>query len=384
MTTTIPEAAPAAGVPTIIQLIATVMAEVTHVGKDGWNDQQKFKFRGIDAVINAFGPAARRAGIVPAPKVKETVYRDVLVGAKRTPMQQCTVKVRYRFWGPAGDHLDVKVPGEAMDSGDKGTAKAMSVAYRTALIQLLALPTDEPDPDATSYERAQPAETDHKWLAAVRQRIDAAADTAALDAIGAEIGAQSDAGNLAVADGTALRALFDARWSQLQAEGRQAPADDEWTRPEPQQQAPTMRQPQQQGAKLSKPMQSKLHAMLMAKRGLGKDRAAVHTALGKMVGRHIESASDITFDEAERIYAILETEPNFVNESPPPAATGAHAVVQDLEMFIDNSDGPQQLHEAGLAIAEEFAKGNVLEADRTALQQRWTARSKQLSQLVAS
>jgi hypothetical protein len=46
------------------------------------------------------------------------------------------------------------VPGEAFDSGDKATAKAMSVAFRIALLQGLSLPTDETDPDAQTYERA--------------------------------------------------------------------------------------------------------------------------------------------------------------------------------------------------------------------------------------
>ena len=42
-----------------------------------------------------------------------------------------------------------------MDSGDKATPKAMSVAFRIALLQALALPTDEPDPDSYAYERAE-------------------------------------------------------------------------------------------------------------------------------------------------------------------------------------------------------------------------------------
>jgi hypothetical protein len=42
-----------------------------------------------------------------------------------------------------------------MDFGDKGTPKAMSVAYRTLLIQGLCIPTGEADPDSTSYERAE-------------------------------------------------------------------------------------------------------------------------------------------------------------------------------------------------------------------------------------
>jgi hypothetical protein len=50
--------------------------------------------------------------------------------------------------------LTCRTPGEAFDSGDKSTAKAMSVAYRTALLQALTLPTDEPDPDETVEELA--------------------------------------------------------------------------------------------------------------------------------------------------------------------------------------------------------------------------------------
>jgi hypothetical protein len=40
-----------------------------------------------------------------------------------------------------------------MDWGDKGTPKAMSVAFRTFLLQALTIPTDEAEPDAQVYER---------------------------------------------------------------------------------------------------------------------------------------------------------------------------------------------------------------------------------------
>ena len=65
-----------------------------------------------------------------------------------------TVKVRYTVYGPAGDTLVGVTAGESMDSGDKGTAKAMSVAFRVFLLQSLCLPTDEPDPDSEVYERS--------------------------------------------------------------------------------------------------------------------------------------------------------------------------------------------------------------------------------------
>jgi hypothetical protein len=133
------------------------MADVRAVGKHSTNDTpgQKYKFRGIDAVMNAAGPAMRAHGVVVTPhRVRDITYADVIVGKNRTEMISVRVMVTYRIRGPLGDHLDVTVPGEAFDSGDKGTAKAMSVAYRIMLLQSLTLPTDDDDPDAVTHERS--------------------------------------------------------------------------------------------------------------------------------------------------------------------------------------------------------------------------------------
>ncbi len=146
--------------PTIEAALAAVMNDVTHVGKEGKNSAQGYSFRGIDGVLNAVGPAFRRHGVIALPHVEQSEHHLVEVGKNRTPMRQATVIVRYVFHGPRGDSLDCVVAAEAMDSGDKATSKAMSVAHRTALIQALALPTHEPDPDASSYERASAGESD--------------------------------------------------------------------------------------------------------------------------------------------------------------------------------------------------------------------------------
>lgn len=144
--------------PAIHEALAAVMVDVTHVGKTGKNAQQNYNFRGIDGVLNAVGPAMRRHQVTILPELADMTTEIVQVGKNRTPMKSVTVKVRYYFVGPEGDHLVCTVPGEAMDSGDKAVSKAMSVALRTALIQTLALPTHEPDPDEQSYERSHPAE----------------------------------------------------------------------------------------------------------------------------------------------------------------------------------------------------------------------------------
>lgn len=142
------------GPPTVWQAFAAAKAAISPVGKDSTNTQQHFKFRGVDAVVNAAAPALNKQGIVIVPKLKTVTYSTEEVGQKRTVMANVRVTVRYRFAGPAGDFFDVTVPGEAMDSGDKGVAKAMSVAYRIALIQALNLPTGDPEVDENSYERS--------------------------------------------------------------------------------------------------------------------------------------------------------------------------------------------------------------------------------------
>lgn len=139
----------------VVQALTKVMAEVRSVSKGDWNDQQRFNFRGIDAVMNAVGPVLRDCGVAIVPCAVEVRYRDVTSANKKT-MRECTALVTYRIYGPAGDHLDIQAPGESLDVGDKGTAKAMSVAMRTALIQALCLPTTERDPDHDSYERGEP------------------------------------------------------------------------------------------------------------------------------------------------------------------------------------------------------------------------------------
>jgi hypothetical protein len=140
--------------PTIAQALAAVMADVTHVGKGDRNDFHKFMFRGIDRVINEVGPALRAHRVVVMPALLNLDSRDIQTDKGKTS-REVTVTVSYTFHGPAGDCLVCVVPGEAQDVGDKAVSKAMSVAYRTALLQALTIPTEQADPDSQSYTREE-------------------------------------------------------------------------------------------------------------------------------------------------------------------------------------------------------------------------------------
>jgi hypothetical protein len=157
--------------------LAAVMSDVQSVSKSDRNTHQNFSFRGIDAVLNAVGPVLRKHGVIVLPEVLDHQFATVEVGQKRSLMGHVILKVAYTFVGPDGDSLRSVVLGEAMDSGDKAVPKAMSVAFRTALLQALALPTDEPDPDATTYERAAaPSGPSAELLAEVEALIRKAGD----------------------------------------------------------------------------------------------------------------------------------------------------------------------------------------------------------------
>ena len=138
---------------TVHQAILDVMATVGAVGKGSM--QQGFAFRGIDAVLNAVSPALQLHGITIHPaKVEHRRGVQQFSGGKNGA--QIDVLVDYVFTGPDGSSFTTQVAAEANDVSGKATAKAMSVAYRTCLIQTFAIPTEESGPDwAALFESAR-------------------------------------------------------------------------------------------------------------------------------------------------------------------------------------------------------------------------------------
>jgi hypothetical protein len=143
--------------PLIYAALNAVMEDVGAVKKNDVNDFQKFMFRGVDAVVNAVYPALIKHRVSVTPNVRAYDYGTIETGQgnNRKPMGHARVVVEYTFTAAEdGSAVTASAAGEAFDSGDKATPKAMSVALRTALLQSLMLPTNDPDPDAMTYERA--------------------------------------------------------------------------------------------------------------------------------------------------------------------------------------------------------------------------------------
>ena len=135
------------------------------IGKDRKNTQQGFQFRGIDDVYNALAPLLAKHGLCILPRVisRECVERT---SAKGGALFYVTVDVEFDFVSAEdGSKHTVRTAGEAMDSADKATNKAMSAAYKYACLQAFCIPTEgDNDADATTHELAARQVERQKWL----------------------------------------------------------------------------------------------------------------------------------------------------------------------------------------------------------------------------
>lgn len=149
-------AAPAATGPgQVYQAIAAVTAEMAREGiaKGRRNQQQGYQFRGIDDVYNALSPVLARHRLCILPRVTERVVqeRETRNGGV---LLYVTVRVEFDFVSADDGSVHmVSTYGEAMDSADKATNKAMSAAYKYAAFQTFCIPTEgDNDADATTPE----------------------------------------------------------------------------------------------------------------------------------------------------------------------------------------------------------------------------------------
>lgn len=146
-------------IPHVYTAIAAVMDEISKAGisKDRKNDQQGYNFRGIDDVYNAMAPILAKNGlcILPVVKNREVVERTT---ARGSVLFYVTVHVDFTLVSSKdGSWHTISVVGEAMDSGDKATNKAMSAAYKYACMQAFCIPTEgDNDADKTTHTEIKP------------------------------------------------------------------------------------------------------------------------------------------------------------------------------------------------------------------------------------
>ena len=156
----------------IYQAISGVMADIGAIGKDKKNAQQGFKYRGVDDVMNALQPVMVKHGLFVVPEIIDQ-KREERQTSRGGNLIYSVCTVRYTFYAKDGSSVQCVVIGEGMDSGDKATNKAMSIAFKYACFQVFCIPTEEmkeiptkmDDPDTESAPQSKPAERNEKLTA---------------------------------------------------------------------------------------------------------------------------------------------------------------------------------------------------------------------------
>ena len=148
--------------PRVYAAIAAVTRELAREGisKSRTNSQGSgYKFRGIDDVYNALAPKLAEHGLCIIPRMvsREQVERQSKAGGA---LFFTTVTAEFDFVSVEdGSKHTACTIGEAQDSGDKSTNKAMSAAFKYAAFLTFCIPLEgQADADESTVEVAAAAE----------------------------------------------------------------------------------------------------------------------------------------------------------------------------------------------------------------------------------
>jgi hypothetical protein len=140
----------------VYQLIAAVSGDLAKSGisKSRSNQQQGYKFRGIDETLNALSPILSQHGLVVIPRILSRQMTERTT-KKGDPLFSVVVEAEFDFISTedASRHT-ARTFGESMDTADKATNKAMSVAYKYAAFLTFCIPLEgmAEDPDAVTHD----------------------------------------------------------------------------------------------------------------------------------------------------------------------------------------------------------------------------------------
>ena len=157
----------------VYQAINQVQTELASIGisKSSRNNQGAgYNFRGIDAVYNVLSSIMAKHGlcIIPRMLARSCEERTSKSGGA---LFYVTVEAEFDLVSAEdGSKHTARTFGEAMDSSDKATNKAMSAAYKYMAFQTFAIPT-EGDNDADGHthevENKKPSITDDRLRNAI-------------------------------------------------------------------------------------------------------------------------------------------------------------------------------------------------------------------------
>lgn len=155
----------------VIAAIARIMSELPGIGRDQ-RSEQGYQYRGIEAITAEAQALMGKYGVVFAPRVVDRQVKDLTINGR--PWTQDELEVVYRVYGPGGleDYFDAgPIIGLGRDNSDKGCNKAMTQAFKYALIQVFCIGDRKDDPDAGPAHEADPHQNEPDPAKEVRDAL---------------------------------------------------------------------------------------------------------------------------------------------------------------------------------------------------------------------
>ena len=155
----------------IYESISAIMKDVEAIKKEKKNQQQGYLFRGIDDMYNALHTSFKNNEVFITSNVISSIREERQTKSGGT-LIYTIAKCEFTFNAKDGTKVSSIIEGEAMDSGDKSTNKAMSTALKYALMQMFLIPTiDIVDSDNDTYHPTpkKPYITDKQLLQAIKR-----------------------------------------------------------------------------------------------------------------------------------------------------------------------------------------------------------------------
>jgi hypothetical protein len=143
----------------IYKQINAVMNDLGAIAKDRKNTHQGYAFRGIEDFYNSIHPELSAKGVFIVTQVIDKVSETHQKGDKTS--FRVMLNVNHKFYADDGSFVEVITAGEGVDTSDKATSKAMSMAMKYAFIQTFSIPTtdiSDPERDSPSVDSTNPKE----------------------------------------------------------------------------------------------------------------------------------------------------------------------------------------------------------------------------------
>lgn len=137
----------------IYQRIKAVMEDIQYLAKDDRVEFGSTKYKAIseEKVTSIVRVAMIKNGLVMYPETQEIIREQQITPDGKVLPQITTVNVTYRMVNidNPDEQIQIASSGQGSDTQDKGSGKAMTYAFKYALLRTFMIPTGE-DPDKIS------------------------------------------------------------------------------------------------------------------------------------------------------------------------------------------------------------------------------------------